>query len=165
VTAPPEDGPEELDEAFRDALLELEGYLDGVPAEQAAALVMPFATRWVLPQAGFDLARLRLEAETLARATPQSERILVGYADQLAWWVSQRMLLDESGEPDLDAARARLAAARAAIEKRAAAVEAAGFERVAAAFRTALEETAGGEPPADPLWAALALRIAESVLP
>jgi hypothetical protein len=165
VTAPDEGEPEALDEGFRHALLELENYLEGVPPDRAAALVVPFATRWVLPRLGLDLGRLRQEADTLVRATPQSERILAGYVDQLGWWVSQRMLLDDTGEPDLETARARLAAARTEIGKRAATVEAEGFVNVAAAFRSALEETAEGEPPADLLWTALALRIAESVLP
>jgi hypothetical protein len=154
-----------LDEAFRAALFELEEYLDGMPPEQLGTLVLPLATRWVLPQSGFDLARLRDEAETLVQATPLSERILSGFVDQVAWWVSQRMLLDDGEEPDLETARARLAAARDQIEQHAATVEAAGFNRVAQGFRLALEETAGGEPPANPLWSALALRIAESVVP
>lgn len=154
-----------LDDAFRDALLELEEYLDGMPRERLGELVLPFATRWVLPQAGFDLARLRGEAQTLVQATPLSERILAGYVEQVAWWVSQRMLLDDGEEPDLETARTRLANVRDEIEQRAAAVEAAGYPRVAEAFRLALEETAGGEPPANPLWSALALRIAEWVVP
>jgi hypothetical protein len=156
---------EPLDEAFRAALFELEEYLDGMPPGQLGTLVLPLATRWVLPQSGFDLARLRDEAETLVQATPLSERILSGFVDQVAWWVSQRMLLDDGEEPDLETARARLAAARDQIEQHAATVEAAGFKRVAQGFRLALEETAGGEPPANPLWSALALRIAESVVP
>jgi hypothetical protein len=156
---------EPLDEAFRAALFELEEYLDGMPPGQLGTLVLPLATRWVLPQSGFDLARLRDEAETLVQATPLSERILSGFVDQVAWWVSQRMLLDDGEEPDLETARARLAAARDQIEQHAATVEAAGFNRVAQGFRLALEETAGGEPPANPLWSALALRIAESVVP
>jgi hypothetical protein len=154
-----------LDEGFRAALLELEEYLDGVPAEQAAELVLPFATRWVLPQAGFDLGRLREEAETLVQATPLSERILVGYVDQLAWWIAQRMLLDDGEDEDLAAASTRLQQARDEIESRAELIDKAGFPLVAAAFGRALEETAGGEPPANPLWSAFALRIAESVLP
>lgn len=154
-----------LDEEFRAALLELEAYLAEMPRERLAELVLPFTTRWVLPQAGFDLTRLREEAETLVGATPVPERILAGYVDQIAWFVSQRMLLDEADEPDLAAARARLETARDEIEARAATVAAAGFPRVADAFRLVLEETAEGEPPANPLWSALALRIAESVVP
>jgi len=154
-----------LDETFRAALLELEEYLDGMPREQLGGLVLPFASRWVLPQAGFDLARLRDEAETLVQATPVPERILSGYVDQVAWFVSQRMLLDDADHEDREAARAKLGAARDQIEERAATVEAAGFPHVADGFRLALEETAGGEPPANPLWSAFALRIAESVVP
>ena len=157
--------PEALDDDFREALLELEEYLDGMPREQLGELVLPFATRWALPHADFDLTRLRKEADTLVQATPLSERILVGYVDQVAWWVSQRMLLDDAEEPDHETAQARLATVRDEIERRAATVDAAGFPRVADAFRLALEETAGGEPPANPLWSALALRIAESVVP
>jgi len=156
--------PAPLDESFRAALLELEEYLDGLPDERIGELVLPFASRWTLPEAGFDLARLRDEARTLVQSTPLSDRILAGYADQVAWWVAQRMLLDENDEPDVEAARARLERVRRTIERRADTVEAAGFPHVAHAFRLALEETAGGEPPADLLWSALALRIAESVL-
>ena len=159
------DRPEALDDEFRAALFELDEYLDGVSREQLGGLVLPLATRWALPQAGFDLVRLRQEADTLVQATPLSERILSGYVDQVAWWVAQRMLLDDAEEPDLETARARLAAVRDAIEQRAATVEGAGFTRVAEGFRLALEETAGSEPPANLLWSALALRIAESVLP
>ena len=71
------DRPEALDEEFRAALFELDEYLDGMPREQLGALVLPLATRWALPQAGFDLVRLRQEADTLVQATPLSERILV----------------------------------------------------------------------------------------
>ena len=156
--------PEPLDEEFRAALFELDEYLGGMPPEQHGALVLPLATRWALPESGFDVARLREEADTLVQATPLSERILSGYVDQVGWWVAQRMLLDDAEEPDLETARARLATVRDVIERRAATVEAAGFQRVADGFRYALEETAGGEPPASPLWSALALRIAESVV-
>jgi hypothetical protein len=125
------DRPEALDEEFRAALFEIDEYLDGMPPEQLGGLVLPLATRWALPRAGFDLLRLREEADTLVQATPLSERILSGYVDQVAWWVSQRMLLDDADEPDLETAEARLAAVRDVIEQRAATVEAAGFTRVA----------------------------------
>ena len=75
------------------------------------------------------------------------------------------LLDDEADEPDVDAARAKLEAAREQIEERAATVEEAGFPHVAEAFRVVLEETAGGQPPTNPLWSAFALRIAESVVP
>jgi hypothetical protein len=136
-----------------------------MPRERLGELVLPFATRWALPHAGFDLARLRDEADTLVKATPLSERMLTGYVDQVAWWVSQRMLIDDGEEPDLEAAQRKLERMRTEIEKRAETVAAAGFPRVAEAFGLALEETAGGEPPANLLWNAAALRIAESVVP
>jgi hypothetical protein len=164
VTAARDDAAPGLDDAFRAALQELEEYLDGVPDERLTDMVLPFASRWVLPQAGFDLPRLRQEARTLVEATPFPERILEGYVGQVAWWVSQRMLLDDAEETDLAAAQTKLDAAREALAERAATVEAAGFPLVGHAFRLVLVETAEGEPPANPLWSALALRIAESVL-
>lgn len=157
--------PEPLDEDFRTALFELDEYLDGMPRGRYGTLVLPLATRWALPRSGFDLARLREEADRLVQATPLSERILDGYVDNVGWWVAQRMLLDDAEEPDLETARQRLATVRDVIEQRAATADAAGFGRVAVGLRLALEETAGGEPPANLLWSALALRIAESVLP
>src|SRR4030095_2628400 len=102
------DRPEVLDEEFRAALFELDEYLDGMPRKELGGLVLTLATRSALPQAGFDLVRLREEADTLVQATPLSERILSGYVDQVAWWVSQRMLLDDADEPDLETAQARL---------------------------------------------------------
>jgi hypothetical protein len=159
-----EPAPPVLDEAFRHALLELEDYLHDMPEERLTELVLPLASRWTLPDSGLDVVRLREEAHLFVQATPLPDRILAGYVDQVAWWVSERMLLGADGEPDLEAARASLATVRGLIEERAAQVETAGYPRVAAAFRRVLEETAGGEPPANLLWRALSLRIAESVL-
>ena len=59
MTGDEEVRPAALDEAFREALQELEDYLEDLPGERLGELVLPFATRWVLPRAGFDLARLR----------------------------------------------------------------------------------------------------------
>src|SRR5262245_18190762 len=148
-----------VDAPMRNALAELDDYLAGVPEEQAAELVLPLGSRWVLPEAGFDLDRLRDEAETMKRATPLSDRIVSGYGDHLAYWVGQRML---EGEGD---AAAQLEAARAALRERVALVEAEGYPRVAAGLRRVLDESSGGVPPDDRLWSAMALRIAESVLP
>jgi hypothetical protein len=153
-----------IDAAMRDALAELESFLEGVPEERAAELVLPFASRWVLPAAGLDLDRLRGEAETMRNATPLSDRIVSGYSDHLAYWVGQRMLLDEHDQPQPATSAEQLAAARAALAERAAVVEAEGFPRVAAGIRQALDESSGGTPPDDRLWSAMALRIAESVL-
>ena len=78
---------------------------DDVPAPRAAELVLPFASRWVLPELGLDLARLREEADTLVKATPLSDRIVSGYADHVAYWVSQRMRIGEDEAARLAARR------------------------------------------------------------
>ncbi len=141
-----------LDETLRAAVAELEDYLDGVDGPRAAELVLPFASRWALPELGLDLARLRAEAETLVQATPLSDRIVSGYADHVAYWVSQRMLVDGERGP-------RLALARVRLRGLAADLEGGGFPRVAGGVRAA----AAADDEA--LWTALALRIAETVLP
>ena len=138
-----------IDESLREALAELEDYLDGVPEQRAAELTLPFASRWVLPDLGFDLPRLQDEADTFVQATPLSDRILTGYKDHLTYWVEQRMALDGDAATQLNRAEAMLA-------ERAQLVEAEGFPRVATGLRAAT---------GDPLWTALAARIAESVLP
>ena len=141
-----------MDDALREALAELEDYLDGVPEDRAAELVLPFGSRWILPALGFDLPRLTEEAETFVQATPLSDRILSNYPDHVAYWVSQRMLVDtDEGE--------RRARARSELTERAQLVGDEGFPRVAAA----LSQLAAG--PDERVWSALALRIAESVLP
>lgn len=156
---------DELDEGFRAALQELEDYLDGVDDARLAELVLPLASRWVLLESGLDVVRLRDEAETLVAATPLSDRILAGYEEQVAWWVSQRMLLDAESRPlPPEQPAAVITAARDAVARRAAQVEAAGYPQVARGFRGVLAASQA-EPPDDPLWSALALRIAESVLP
>jgi hypothetical protein len=137
-----------VDDALREALAELEDYLDGVPPERAAELTLPFASRWVLPELGFDLPRLQDEADTFAQATPLSDRILTSYKAHLTYWVEQRMALDGD-------AATQLARAEKMLAERAGRVEAEGFPRVADGLRAAS---------GDPLWTALAERIAESVL-
>jgi hypothetical protein len=137
-----------IDDTLREALAELEDYLDGVSEERAAELTLPFASRWVLPDLGFDLPRLQDEADTFAQATPLSDRILTSYKGHLTYWVQQRMALDGD-------AATQLARAEAMLAERAGAVEAEGFPRVANGLRAAK---------GDPLWSALAERIAESVL-
>jgi hypothetical protein len=141
-----------LDETLRAAVAELVDYLDGVAGPRAAELVLPFASRWALPELGLDLARLRAEAETLVQATPLSDRIVSGYADHVAYWVSQRMLVDGERAPRVALARVRLRGFAADLED-------AGFPHVAGGVRAA----AAADDEA--LWTALALRIAETVLP
>jgi hypothetical protein len=137
-----------IDDPLREALAELEDYLDGVPEDRIAELTLPFASRWVLPDLGFDLPRLQDEADSFVQATPLSDRILSSYKAHLTYWVEQRMALDGDAATQLGRAQAMLA-------ERARLVEAEGFPRVAHGLRAA----AG-----DPLWTALAERIAESVL-
>ncbi|HEY6887410.1 MAG TPA: hypothetical protein VI300_06510 [Solirubrobacter sp.] len=139
----------EIDDSLRTALAELEDFLDGVPDERAAELTLPFASRWVLPDLGFDLPRLQEEADTFVKATPLSDRILTSYPGQVGYWVEQRMALDGDAATQLRRAETMLA-------ERAQVVEDEGFPRVAAGLRRA---------DGDPLWSAIALRIAESVLP
>jgi hypothetical protein len=139
----------EIDDALRAALAELEDYLDGVPADRAGELTLPFASRWVVPDLGFDLPRLQDEADTFVKATPLSDRILSNYPGQVAYWVEQRMALDGD-------AATQLRRAEGMLDDRAQLVEDEGFPRVAAGLRRAK---------GDPLWSAIALRIAESVLP
>jgi hypothetical protein len=139
----------EIDDALRTALAELEDYLAGVSDERAAELTLPFASRWVLPELGFDLPRLQEEADTFVKATPLSDRILSSYPGQVGYWVEQRMALDGDAATQLRRAEAMLA-------ERAQLVDDEGFPRVAAGLRGA---------DGDPLWSAIALRIAESVLP
>jgi hypothetical protein len=137
-----------IDDALRAALTELEQYLDDVEPRRAAELTLPFASRWVLPELGFDLPRLQDEADTFAQATPLSDRILTSYKAHLTYWVEQRMALDGD-------AATQLARAEKMLAERAELVEAEGFPRVADGLRAAS---------GDPLWTALAERIAESVL-
>jgi len=137
-----------IDDELRSALAELEDYLDGVEPERAAELTLPFASRWVLPSLGFDLPRLQDEAGTFVEATPLSDRILTGYKGHLTFWIEQRMALDGD-------AATQIARAERMLAERAQTVEAEGFPRVAQGLRAAK---------GDPLWTALAERIAESVL-
>jgi hypothetical protein len=72
------------------------------------------------------------------------------------------MSVDGKVEPEL--ARERLERARRMLEERAVLVEG-EFPTVARGFRLLLDETAGGAPPEDRLWRAMALRIGERVMP
>jgi len=148
-----------IDEAFHAALRELDDYLEHADDERRAELCLPLASRLALHEAGLDLTRLRAEAEAFVQATPLSDRVLSGYAEQAAWWLGQRMLLDAEDNPlPAEQVQATLDAARAAIATRADQIEAAGFPRVAAGFRSVLSGTDD-----DALREALALRIVETV--
>jgi hypothetical protein len=154
----------ELDETARQALDELEAYLEGRDPRELGELVLPLASRWVLNDAGLDVQRLSRDAELLVRATPLSDKILLGFPDHVAYWVSQRMMVDEHETEQPDQAAARLQAARAALAQRAGLVRDAGFPLVAAGFDAVLASAVTARPPDAPLWVAMAHRIGESVL-
>jgi hypothetical protein len=75
------------------------------------------------------------------------------------------MLVDVENQPQPALAATQLDAARTLLAERAALVSDEGFPRIAAGIQRALDESSGGKPPDDRVWSALALRIAESVLP
>jgi hypothetical protein len=162
-----------LDEIAREALAELEAYLEGWDPRELGELVLPLGSRWVLNDAGLDVERLRREAELLVRATPLSDRILLGFPDHVAYWISQRMMVDEHEVEQPDQAAARLQAARSALAQRAELVRDAGFPLVALGFDAVLDSDSGSAtatataatgPPDAPLWVAMAHRVGESVL-
>ena len=161
-----DDTPDELDEAFRPALLELEQYLDALPRECSADLVRPLAACWVLADVGLDLVRLREETQMRVGTTPSAARISSGDLQQVGAWVSRRRLSGESeGDDDLGA-RSGMSCRRAQRDpRRADTIEAAGFLRPADGFRLAFGERTEADPAADPLWGALAMSIAESAMP
>jgi len=108
-----DDTPDELDEAFRPALLELEQYLDALPRECSADLVRPLAACRVLADVGLDLVRLREETQMRVGTTPSAARISSGDLQQVGAWVSRRRLSGESeGDDDLGHAQECLADAR-----------------------------------------------------
>lgn len=161
-----DDTPDELDEAFRPALLELEQYLDALPRECSADLVRPLAACRVLADVGLDLVRLREETQMRVGTTPSAARISSGDLQQVGAWVSRRMLSGESeGGEDLGHAQECLANARNEITRRADTIDAARFSRAADGVRLALGEKTEADPAADPLWGALAMSIAESAMP
>jgi hypothetical protein len=161
VTEP--DAP--LSPQLRELVAELEAWLPAQADDELAEHVLPFATEWVLRDVeGLDVDRLTEEAKVWVLATPMADRVLLRFRNDARFWVGQRMLMDERHEPDWERARATLASARERIAERAELLEHEGFPNVAAGFRRLLDESAGGEPPADPVWSALALRIVEPFL-
>ena len=96
-------------------------------------------------------------------ATDIWDRVLKRFPKDVTYWMSQRLLVDEAEQPRPDGGAAILASARSLIAQRADLLESEGFEQVARAFRRLLDETAG-VPPADLIWSALALRLAEPFL-
>jgi hypothetical protein len=150
---------------LRELIAELDAWLPSQDDAQWVAHVLPFATEWILRDVeGLEVDRLTDEAKTWVLANPLADRVLLRFPDDATFWVGQRMLMDEEHRPDWERAGSALASAKALIGERADLLEAEGYENVAAGFRRLLEETADGEPPNDPVWSALALRIVEPFL-
>jgi hypothetical protein len=74
--------------------------------------------------------------------------------------MSLRLMMTEADAIEPEVAQARLEAARAALAVRADWVEE-EYPLIAAGFRRLAEETAGGSPPDDRLWKALARRVGD----
>jgi hypothetical protein len=150
---------------LREMIAELDAWLEGQPEERLVEHVLPFATEWVLPEIdGLDVDRYREEAKVFILATPIGDRVLLRFKADAAYWVGQRMLVNAEHEPEPELARSILDSAREQLGARAELLEQEGYANVAAGFRRVLAESAGGEPPADLIWSALALRIAEPYL-
>src|SRR3954468_18880361 len=151
--------------ALRDGLEHLDIWLAQERDDDVAEHVLPLATRWVLEDVdGLDVARYTNEAKTFVLATDIWDRVLKRFPKDVTYWMSQRLLVDEDEQPRRDGGEAILASARSLIAERADLLESEGFEHVARPFRTLLDETAGGPPPADLIWSALALRLADPFL-
>src|SRR3954469_18240677 len=157
--------PNPIPPALRDGLEHLDIWLAQERDEDVAEHVLPLATRWVLEDVeGLDVARYTEEAKTFVLATNIWDRVLKRFPTDVTYWMSQRLLVDEDEQPRPDGGEAILASARSLIAERADLLESEGFEQVAGAFRRLLDESAGGSPPADLIWSALALRLAEPFL-
>jgi len=150
---------------LREHFAELETWLRDQPDAALAGYALVPATRWVLDDIpGLDLARYDDEARVFIVATPIWDRVLLRYQHDVTYWMSQRLMMNENHEPEPERARELLDAARHVIAERADLLEQEGFPRTAQSFRALLDESAGGEPPADIIWKALGLRIAEPYL-
>jgi hypothetical protein len=152
--------PQPIPEGLRPALAELEAYLDGEPPEKLSSHVLVLASTWVLGDAGFDLDRAYREAKTFHDLTPEHDRVLSSFPDAVGYYMSLRLMMSEADAIELEVAQGRLDAARAALGVRAEWVEG-EFPLIAAGLRRLAEETAGGSPPDDRLWKALARRIGD----
>ena len=153
-----------IPEGLRNALAELETYLDGEPEERLSTHVLVLASTWVLGDAGFDLDRYYAEAKTFYEITPEHDRVLTSFPESMGFYLSLRLIMNEAGEVEPERARRELDAARTALEERARLVEA-DYPLIAAGFRRLLEETKDGSPPEDRLWHAKARRIGDRYLP
>ena len=154
----------ELPESLRLALAELEAYLVGEPPERLADHVLVLASTWTLGEAGLDLDRLAQDARQFRQLTPEHDRVLASFPDAIASYLVYRMMMDESDVLEPDVAAERLERVRSAVELRASWIEA-EYPLIAEGFRRLLADTAGGTPPYDRIWHALARRIGDPGLP
>jgi hypothetical protein len=152
-----------IPDGLRDALAELEAYLDGEPVDELSEHVLVLASTWVLGDAGFDLERYYHEAKQFYDVTPEHDRVLSSFPDAMGYYVSLRLMMNERDEIEREAAQAHLDAARAAVGLR---VEwlADDYPLIADGMRRLLAETDGDSPPDDRLWRALARRIGDRFL-
>src|ERR1700704_2284775 len=107
-----------IPEGLRDALAELEAYLDGEPVEKLSEHVLVLASTWVLGDAGFDLERYYREAKDFYDITPEHDRVLSSFPDAMGYYLSLRLTMNERDEIDRDIAQAHLDAARTAVALR-----------------------------------------------
>ncbi len=159
-----EAGASPIPEGLRPALGELEAYLVGEPPEKLSTYVLVLASTWVLGDAGFDLDRYYREAQAFYDITPEHDRVLSAFPEAMASYLVYRLMTDENDDVQLEEARERLGRARAALEVRAQWTEA-DYPLIAEGFRRLHAESAGGVPPYDRLWHALARRIGDRGLP
>jgi hypothetical protein len=156
--------PSPIPDGLREALAELEAYLDGEPPETLSEQVLVLASTWVLGDAGFDLERYYREAKEFYDITPEHDRVLTSFPESMGYYLALRLTMNEDGEIEREAAQAHLDAARAGVALR---VEwlADEYPLIADGMSRLLTETAGGTPPDDRLWRALARRFGDRFLP
>jgi hypothetical protein len=153
-----------IPEGVRARLVELEAFLVDESVEKRSGVVLVLASSWVLRETGLHLDRCSREAKTFCDLTPEHDRVLASFPDAIASYLVYRMMTNECEELDPGLGEQRLECARVALALRAEWVEE-EFPLVADGFRRLLAETAGGQPPYDRLWHALARRIGDSGLP
>lgn len=169
--APRDEKPQAVDrlgspipDGLRPTLVQLEAHLADEPAESLSANVLALASTWALGEAELDLDRYYGEAKYFRDITPEHDRVLVSFPDAIASYLVYRMMMTETDEMEREIAGRRLERVKAGIARRAEQLDP-EFPLIAAGFRRLIEENAGGAPPDDALWWALARRIGDRGLP